>query len=68
MPETRKKCHREFREGAVRVANETNKSIAGVARDLGSTRAPLGLGWRATARPVRAPTGYLGGVAAEVIR
>ena len=35
MPETRKKYDREFREGAVRIVEETRKSIAQVARDLG---------------------------------
>ena len=35
MPENRKKCDREVREGAVRIVNETGKPIAQVARDLG---------------------------------
>ena len=35
MPEKRKKYDREFREGAVRIVEETNKPIAQVARDLG---------------------------------
>jgi transposase len=44
MPEIRKKYDREFREGAVRIVEETNKPIAQVARDLGSTRAPWATG------------------------
>ena len=35
MPEKRKKYDREFREGAVRIVEETNRPIAQVARDLG---------------------------------
>src|SRR3954465_1293518 len=35
MPEIRKKYDREFRDGAVRIVEETNKPIAQVARDLG---------------------------------
>ena len=31
MPEKRKKYDREFREGAVRIVEETGKSIAAVA-------------------------------------
>lgn len=42
MPENRKKYDREFREGAVRIVNETNKSIAAVARDLGVNEGTLG--------------------------
>ena len=42
MPEKRKKYDREFREGAVRIVDETNKSIAQVARDLGVNEGTLG--------------------------
>ncbi len=42
MPEKRKKYDREFREGAVRIVNETNKSVAAVARDLGVNEGTLG--------------------------
>lgn len=35
MPEIRKKYDREFREGAVRIVEETGRPIAQVARDLG---------------------------------
>ena len=35
MPEIRKRYDREFREGAVRIVEETGMPIAQVARDLG---------------------------------
>ena len=54
MSEKRKKYDREFREGAVRIVRETGKSIAAVARDLGSTRALWATGWPKTERPARA--------------
>lgn len=42
MAEIRKRYDREFREGAVRIVNETGKSIAAVARDLGINEGTLG--------------------------
>ena len=42
MPEIRKKYDREFREGAVRIVEETGKPIAQVARDLGANEGTLG--------------------------
>jgi transposase len=42
MPEKRKKYDGEFREGAVRIVEETNKPIAQVARDLGVNEGTLG--------------------------
>ena len=42
MPEKRKKYDREFREGAVRIVEETSKPIAQVARDLGVNEGTLG--------------------------
>ena len=42
MPEQRKKYDREFREGAVRIVEETKKPIAQVARDLGVNEGTLG--------------------------
>ncbi len=42
MPEKRKKYDREFREGAVRIVEETKKPIAQVARDLGVNETTLG--------------------------
>src|ERR671919_978094 len=52
MPETRKKYDREFREGAVRIVEETNKPIAQVARDLGVNEGTLG-NWVSKARRER---------------
>ena len=42
MPEKRKKYDREFREGAVRIVEETGKPIAQIARDLGVNEGTLG--------------------------
>jgi transposase len=42
IPETRKKYDREFREGAVRIVEETGQPIAQVARDLGVNAGTLG--------------------------
>lgn len=42
MSEKRKKYDREFRDGAVRIVEETNKPIAQVARDLGVNEGTLG--------------------------
>lgn len=52
MPEMRKKYDREFREGAVRIVEETEKPIAAVARDLGVNEGTLG-NWVARAREAR---------------
>ena len=42
MPEKRNRYDREFREGAVRIVEETGKPIAQVARDLGVNEGTLG--------------------------
>jgi transposase len=42
MPEKRMKYDREFRDGAVRIVEETGKPIAQVARDLGVNEGTLG--------------------------
>src|SRR5829696_6128868 len=55
MPEKRKKYDREFREGAVRIVEETGKPIAQVARDLGATRASWATGSPGPGRSGRAP-------------
>ena len=52
MPEKRKKYDREFREGAVRIVEETGKPIAQVARDLGVAEGTLG-NWVKQARESR---------------
>jgi transposase len=52
MPEIRKRYDREFREGAVRIVEETGKPIAQVARDLGVNEGTLG-NWVARAREAR---------------
>ena len=52
MPEIRKKYDREFREGAVRIVEETGKPIAQVARDLGVNEGTLG-NWMQRARDAR---------------
>ncbi len=55
MSEQRKKYDREFREGAVRIVNETGKSVAQVARDLGVNEGTLG-NWVARDRQAREGT------------
>ncbi|MYM21008.1 transposase [Brevibacterium sp. 5221] len=52
MPEKRKKYDREFREGAVRIVEETGKPIAQIARDLGVNEGTLG-NWVNRARAER---------------
>ena len=58
MPEKRKKYDREFREGAVRIVDETNKPITQVARDLGVNEGTLG-NWVQRARAAREGHGEL---------
>ena len=58
MAETRKKYDREFREGAVRIVEETGKPIAQVARDLGVNEGTLG-NWVNRARAEREGRGEL---------
>ena len=58
MPEIRKKYDREFREGAVRIVEETRKPIAQVARDLGVNEGTLG-NWVQRARAAREGHGEL---------
>jgi transposase len=52
MPEKRRKFDPEFKEGAVRIVQETGKPIAQVARDLGIHEGTLG-NWVATDRASR---------------
>lgn len=58
MPEKRMKYDREFREGAVRIVEETGKPIAQVARDLGVNEGTLG-NWVQRARTEREGRGEL---------
>ena len=58
MPEKRKKYDREFREGAVRIVEETGKPIAQIARDLGVNEGTLG-NWVNRARAEREGRGEL---------
>ena len=55
MPEKRTKYDREFREGAVRIVNETGRPIAQVARELGVNEGTLG-NWVARDRENRQST------------
>jgi hypothetical protein len=50
MPEKRKKYDREFREGAVRIVEETNKPIAPSRAIWASTRDPGQLGYPGSRR------------------
>ena len=42
MPEKRRKFDPEFREGAVGLVNESSKSVAAIARELGINEGTLG--------------------------
>jgi transposase len=55
VAEIRKKYDREFREGAVRIVEETGKPIAQIARDLGVNEGTLG-NWVNRARVERQGT------------
>ncbi len=58
MPEKRMKYDAEFREGAVRIVEETKKPIAQVARDLGVNEGTLG-NWVNQARAAREGRGEM---------
>ena len=67
MPEKRKKYDAEFREGAVRIVEETRKPIAQVARDLGVNEGTLG-NWVNQARAAREGHGELAKDAHQPLR
>ena len=58
MSEKRSKYDAEFREGAVRIVEETGKPVARIARDLGVNEGTLG-NWVVKAREARQGTGGL---------
>jgi len=58
VAEKRTKYDREFREGAVRIVEETGKPIAQIARDLGVNEGTLG-NWVQRAREAREGLGEL---------
>ena len=55
MSEKRNKYDAEFREGAVRIVEETGKPVARIARDLGVNEGTLG-NWVVKAREARQGT------------
>jgi len=55
MSENRNKYDAEFREGAVRIVEETGKPVAQIARDLGVNEGTLG-NWVVKAREARQGT------------
>ena len=59
MSGVRRKCDKEFREGAVRIVAETGKSVAWVARDIGVGEGTLG-NWVARGRIGRGEAEGLG--------
>ena len=67
MSEKRKKYDREFRDGAVRIVEETGKPIAAVARDLGVNEGTLG-NWVNRARAERDGQDEAGGDSAAELK
>src|SRR5712664_2396902 len=58
MAQGRRKFDHDFRDGAVRIVEETGKPVAQVARELGVNEGTLG-SWVNTARRRRAGNGVL---------
>ena len=56
MAESRKKYDKEFKDGAVRIVEESGRPIAQIARDLGLHEGALG-NWVAKARAASDPGG-----------
>ena len=69
MAETRRRFDKEFRDGAVRIVEETGKPIAQVARELGVNDGTLGNWVGADRRRRQSGDGRLGeGERAELAR
>ena len=67
MPEVRRRFDKDFREGAVRIVEETGKPLAVVARELGVHEGTLG-NWVNQYRAKRKPGAMTEDERAELMR